>query len=518
MGAFTDLFKKDGKRDTTSVKGPIRHDTEVKTAAHGFDTSLQMATTSPRRPCNGPRPISERSDSTASWNYLTGSNAAARGSIEGARIGVLLQKKRPQSAAIMEPVSNRMSQVNLRDNQPPPTPPKRRHECGSGHGPLPLPPSVTTPTRPHSWNRTQSSPGYLTDAGNAYRPPILHAQSHQSPLSIEKQHRGSHLPPLPFCAPSSPSKKANLYPQALPVAPRTGPPPLPPTRRPPVRQAVPSAPPLMPVSTRNSPTSTYSPLFPGAFPRSRDVSISTIALTDTTVPSCSEPSGLRVEQQPGQIPTIGYAPETSLSHVAPPQYSPSPRMRPSPPVPVATRPLSPAGSPQGLTSNIFNTMTQASPRVLDLTDDANSISSLPYRNSPALSTPTRTPPLASTSPGPIRGTSPRKHRCHGTTGAGKRCTRAVGAISSTNSSPASSPSKSVPKVDAATTAGGTTAYDSYIEQAESMLEDDDGGGGGIVRFCFQHAKQVMSERGCFVDTKAGGRWVEFDGEFGVRDA
>ena len=34
----------------------------------------------------------------------------------------------------------------------------------------------------------------------------------------------------------------------------------------------------------------------------------------------------------------------------------------------------------------------------------------------------------------------------------------------------------------------------------------------VPRFCFQHAKQAMGERGCFVGSR--GVWVEFDGGFG----
>lgn len=47
---------------------------------------------------------------------------------------------------------------------------------------------------------------------------------------------------------------------------------------------------------------------------------------------------------------------------------------------------------------------------------------------------------------------------------------------------------------------------------EAMLEAD-GEGEGVVRFCHQHAKQAMAERGCFVTSREGrGKWVEFDGE------
>ncbi|ORY73249.1 hypothetical protein BCR35DRAFT_293838 [Leucosporidium creatinivorum] len=53
-----------------------------------------------------------------------------------------------------------------------------------------------------------------------------------------------------------------------------------------------------------------------------------------------------------------------------------------------------------------------------------------------------------------------------------------------------------------------------MDQLEEMLGDEDeegDGGGGVVRFCFQHAKQAMRERGCFVSPREGrSKWVEFD--------
>lgn len=49
-----------------------------------------------------------------------------------------------------------------------------------------------------------------------------------------------------------------------------------------------------------------------------------------------------------------------------------------------------------------------------------------------------------------------------------------------------------------------------MDQLEEILGDGDG---GVVRFCFQHAKQAMGERGCFVSPREGrSKWVEFDGE------
>lgn len=51
-----------------------------------------------------------------------------------------------------------------------------------------------------------------------------------------------------------------------------------------------------------------------------------------------------------------------------------------------------------------------------------------------------------------------------------------------------------------------------MEQLEVMLDEDDDGK-GVVRFCFQHAKQAMGERGCFVTPRVGrGKWIEFEGE------
>lgn len=364
-------------------------------------------------------------------------------------------------------IAKRMSSVEIARQEKrelPSTPPRR--------------PPDYAPAHPPTHARTYSTPMTITSTVLPHRPSFAHSKSEQIAVSPKRSlpltpSNEAALRPAPPSRLSTSPVRPSLYPQALPSPPRQLPPVL---RGPnPVRQIMHSAPPSSPAT----PASVYSPMFPGAFPQSRNVSSSSNFVIQPEAPLVTPEyyGGARVDQLPGGVPSISYP--TSSGQVTPPrppQYSP--------PVPLASRPASLASSPAKSARSAFSPFITSSAYATDV----ESISSLPYRNSPNIDTPASTPPTPSSIG---LGSPATTKQCHGTTGAGKRCTR-----SAASASPSNSPSKK------------GQAKSQGIEQAQAMLHDD----GGVVRFCFQHAKQAMSERGCFVDSREGrGKWIEFDG-------
>lgn len=454
MGAFKDLFKS-------------RHETKHSPAQ--LPQPLWALATEPR-PCKtrpaGPRSPSKRSDVSSVNSSSSRAEAeaeararalAGRQAGERAREG-LMHKRRRRSESLRE-LSQELERVQLESSALP-----------SGRKPLP---STPAHVRPIGHGRTHSTPAAILTrqdmlGASPTRPRPPHSHSHQ-PTSPPKGRPTSELS-------TSPTRNS-LYAQALPSLSRPPQPPVP--RGPnPIRQAAPPSAPSSAPQSRNvsGASSCFSPMFPGSFPKEVGVGVG-LRMTEPWGPEEGSPSANSVSTLPYMYQPTPTQPSPLYQQHQQSLYNYPHAHNSAPPPPVHPRPRprpisSSASAPLLSTSSSAATPTKPKRKPAQIID---------LSHEPLPSTPPRTPTAL-------------KYQCCGTTGTGKRCTRSVA-----GGTPVSSPSK------AARSSAG-------LEQLEEMLEAD-GDVEGVVRFCFQHAKQALGERGCFVTPREGrGKWIEFEGE------
>lgn len=289
-----------------------------------------------------------------------------------------------------------------------------------------------------------------------------------------------------------------------------------------------------PLESGNFPSGTTTPVFPGAFPDvektpSQDprnwpppppqhpasaVARKSSPTSQQQQQAAFAPASLAFHQQfSQQLPNSPFRPAFASQYSAPPaphqqhirpdplstfissSYR-DPRPIPSSPSPPRTQPHS-TSSPQPRPPSISS---HPSPSFLQPNPSSTKPKPSPVRLKPKAtiihlcSSDSDAAHDLAPSPSTSRSTSPEKNQCCGTTATSHRCTRLV-------VDPSSSPSRS----------RGTSPAPLGLDTLDEIV-----GNGGereeVPRFCFQHAKQAMGERGCFVGSR--GVWVEFDGGFG----
>ncbi|KAK4050917.1 hypothetical protein OIO90_004893 [Microbotryomycetes sp. JL221] len=298
----------------------------------------------------------------------------------------------------------------------------------------------------------------------------------------------SRRPQLPHASSSTSSSHNNLYPQAYPTRPR---PPLPPRPRGPnpIRQTMSTSTSLDDIAQHQNqqnqnaqddvpvpatPHSVSSPVLPGAFPPDSPPTLPPpppyVETVITNLPqrtnhgACSE----SVEYQ-DELRRVEQRHRPPLPKTPPALSAQQHRQREED----QTSLYSPNASP-----------LRMSPAASSQSHRVAHHSHLPYLNSPSMlkqscETPTKTSDGLMNSPG--------RNQCCGTTGAGKRCTRVV------TTTPSNSPR------------GKSSSDDANLDQI--LLNQ---GSNPISRYCFQHSKQAMNERGCFVEIQGRqAKWIEF---------
>ncbi|KAM0754918.1 hypothetical protein T439DRAFT_309764 [Meredithblackwellia eburnea MCA 4105] len=522
MGGFANLFKgKDKAQDPPTSPHPI--------------PIWALATEpTPRRNGFGPRP-----PSTKSVNSFDG-NGSPRSVMMGPRTnssGPQPSPSRPFRARTGS-LDDRFSEMSLAGG------PAQMRSVGVGAGsssptgrrPLPSPPrrgtgsmdhnssgptNMVPPPRPPSQPRTQSSPERRLPQPRQFRahqgapaPPALPTPQNYPYQKSVSSYAGSSASSTHHSITSRfsnnvrpPPPPGELYPQALPAR-KSSPPQVLPTGPDPsiFRQTVP---PSAPPSANSTPGSISLP-FPGAFP-----------LGEPEHPlKMPEPfAGGGSKWGPDDASFMRYPTTSSLLHQGSKQSPPAapvssfgssspPNFSGPPPIPTSTRP--PLSSNNSQSSSLMNRphgvhnrpkvrippaslqrpppKTQGDPLVIDLCDSSDDDDG--------------------TSP----SSSGNKNQCHGTTGSGKRCTRIV--VDSASPSPARRGRSASPGVSSSE-GGGSGALDLLDNMLRNSDDDVTGNknldGASVPRFCFQHSKQALQERGCFVNGKSGkGEWIEFE--------
>lgn len=525
MGAFIDLFRSKDRPTTSTVTPPQQPlwaiATEPKPRRTGFGPRAPSSSAGgtwtkdvgvvdrvgPRRlEKSRPRGVAAGGGETS--DRVDAGKMRRMGSLDD-EDGRMVQHKRMSQMSLQNapPVVSSSSSTTTTTSAPP-----QSRRPGS-------PP--TPPTRPVGHHqRAYSSPvGASTTSQNTTpertRRPL--------PSPSHSQHHSPTRPPLPTppvrlsrstysfltttsSTSSSPNHRpsSSIYPQALPTPPR---PPLPPPPRgpDPVRQTTFTVTPPVsaPQSTTTTPGSTTIPMFPGSFPRDL------MAALPSMMPEPNDSGGAGWKDVVGGGESVSFirqqlpvpSPSSTSSSYHHSQSSSQAYHLPPPPS-LPTRPQSYSAPPS--TQQLPTTSSakskpkpkrkKPSTTVIDLCSSSSSSSESDTALSPPSSRrqPHRPSPSPSSSP-TKQFSTPTRHQCHGTTHTGKRCTR------SSESSSSSSPAR------------GNTP--SLLDTLDDLLDDDGVGGEDVARFCFQHSKQALAERGCFVKGKKGrSLWVEYDGE------
>ncbi|KAM0788536.1 hypothetical protein ACM66B_001664 [Microbotryomycetes sp. NB124-2] len=462
MGSFSKLFKRAGSDDRNSKRSSAHLSPPVDLAdAHKHHVQRTNCSWGPRDARTSPVRLTMP---VAGLGIHKADKGRVTLDMDHRKDKLLHRQQRRKSSGSMDKLAAVMTSVALE----------------------PQTPKTQRPVVKHS--RTRSEP--VVYSVSTYSPHIQ-ARERAHATHSPPTNRGIHAlqRPLPPTPPSIPDVRGllrrELYPQAYPSPPR---PPLPPRPRGPnpVRQSYHMS------STSDiakeiaavvpaSPLSVASPVLPGAFPNEspprREPSpppppyIEAAAAQRAPGPLASPPSNTAASQPQKLIrPALPSTPPRPCPPVSSPsqplvrQAQPAPQVRSATSVPLSAN--NPSASSCGSSGPSF----------------------LPYLNSP-------TPTVHASFGSPSQDRTV-KNQCCGTTGAGKRCTRIVTVTSS--NSPRKSPLPA-----------NKSMMTSAVDLADAVLTRD--GQEPVTRFCFQHAKQALGERGCFVELKGRqAKWIEFD--------
>lgn len=387
------------------------------------------------------------------------------------------------------------------------------------HGPRKIRPRSADEERSSPQRRRVESMGDLANGMNRMNMQ-QQVQPNKSPTRPPLQQQQSTSPsfrrPLPS-PPQIPAKptvlnrnSTSIYPQAFPTPPRPTPPPLRGSQSDPFVQ---TTSPKSKVLPTNQPNDLFSPVFPGAFPKndSSPPPPPPRANLRPNIPTNSRPSPVTIQGSPcsSNEATSGsifstYSPpldsnsrnKQSQSHIYGPNYLSNPL------APIRrytdTAPLNLRRTSVGVPSN-------SSPNSISSTSQQHNNNNSPRNNNTSprnKNTSPRNNLLQSPNASP--NSLDHKDRCHGVTTTSKRCTRIVNGPSS-------------PK------ATGVIAFPATLDVLDDLLRrtacipdgEEEGGTDSqpVARFCFQHSKSSMQERGCFINGKGVGKWIEFDGTF-----
>lgn len=261
---------------------------------------------------------------------------------------------------------------------------------------------------------------------------------------------------------------------------------------PPPRPRLPPPPQPAPAYAPMRPVSQTPPRHPGSVPLRQSLSapsrpVSSIVSSYRPVSSTSQ------YYQHYAAPPHHQYPPSSFPDYPPPAPSPPrdprllasyPNSYPRPPPP-RSHPSSSSSSRTPSPTKPRHSVSYREPVVVDLCDSDDESS---YPVTPPTPFPLPASPKSIVAP----------NQCKGTTALGKRCTRIV----------VDGPPSPSSKAQGASSIGTMDTLDEILRLAQ---EEGEGDVESLPRFCFQHTKQAMSERGCFVGAK--GVYVEFDGEF-----